>query len=171
MNRRVAVKLLGDHFAHDPRAVRRFQREARTAARLSGHPNIVTIFDVGQTAQGDGEACRPFPLALPRGIAGTGSPADRSVRRSIQRPNSDGPLARQHKLFLFGPREKPSLCELVIRLNDMTEASGEYVMLTGITAGNRVMSHAPNTPTIRSRTCPLRRRAPASSRCCASPPT
>ena len=48
LSRRVAVKLLADQFASDEHAVRRFKREARTAARLSGHPNIVTIYDVGQ---------------------------------------------------------------------------------------------------------------------------
>ncbi|HUY33927.1 MAG TPA: hypothetical protein VMV69_14365 [Pirellulales bacterium] len=56
------------------------------------------------------------------------------------RYNVTFPLARQHKLFLFGPREKPTLCELVIRLNDIAEPSGEYVVLTGNTAGNRMIS-------------------------------
>ena len=38
LGRRVAIKLLAERFAHDQTAVRRFKREARTAARLSGHP-------------------------------------------------------------------------------------------------------------------------------------
>jgi eukaryotic-like serine/threonine-protein kinase len=57
LGRRVAIKLLAEQFVDDPWAVRRFQREARTAARLSGHPNVVTIFDVGQAAGSPG---RPF---------------------------------------------------------------------------------------------------------------
>src|SRR5947209_1735156 len=48
LGRLVAVKVLSPGFAADPAATRRFQREARTAARVSGHPNVVTIFDVGE---------------------------------------------------------------------------------------------------------------------------
>ncbi len=54
LGRDVAVKLLAEQFAHDESAVRRFQREARAAARLSGHPHVVTIYDVGQ-ATGESE--------------------------------------------------------------------------------------------------------------------
>jgi serine/threonine-protein kinase len=48
LGRRVAIKLLAERFAHDESAVRRFKREARTAAQLSGHVNVVTIYDVGE---------------------------------------------------------------------------------------------------------------------------
>jgi serine/threonine protein kinase len=44
----VAVKILADHLAQDPRIVSRFRQEATTAASLSGHPNIVPIYDVGE---------------------------------------------------------------------------------------------------------------------------
>ena len=61
LGRRVAIKLLADHFADDFVAVRRFKREARTAARVSEHPNIITIFDVGETVAADRrERARPF---------------------------------------------------------------------------------------------------------------
>src|SRR5262249_39686244 len=46
----VAVKLLAEQFATQSHFVMRFQREARTAAALSGHPNVVTIYDVGTHA-------------------------------------------------------------------------------------------------------------------------
>jgi hypothetical protein len=49
LGRRVAVKLLAEPYASDPEAVRRFTREARAVARLSTHPHVVTIFDVGTT--------------------------------------------------------------------------------------------------------------------------
>jgi eukaryotic-like serine/threonine-protein kinase len=48
LGRKVAIKVLGDRFAGDEGLRKRFRREALTAARLSGHPNIVTIYDVGQ---------------------------------------------------------------------------------------------------------------------------
>ncbi len=52
LDRRVAIKLPGAALADDPEAAGRFTREARTAARLSGHRHIVSIFDVGTTADG-----------------------------------------------------------------------------------------------------------------------
>src|SRR4051812_44129510 len=48
LDRDVAVKLLAPHLGEDERARRRFQREARAAAGLSSHPNVVTIYDVGE---------------------------------------------------------------------------------------------------------------------------
>src|SRR4051794_35545269 len=48
LDRAVAVKLLASHLSEDERARRRFQREARAAAGLSSHPNVVTIYDVGE---------------------------------------------------------------------------------------------------------------------------
>src|SRR5947209_10388149 len=60
LEREVAIKLLSARFLHDEMAVRRFKREARTAAQLSGHPNVVTIFDVGQAEPTDHEPGQPF---------------------------------------------------------------------------------------------------------------
>jgi serine/threonine-protein kinase len=48
LGRLVAVKVLAQHVAADPSARKRFEREARTAARVSDHPNVVTIYDVGE---------------------------------------------------------------------------------------------------------------------------
>lgn len=42
-----AVKVLVDRLAEDPSVVARFQQEARMAATLANHPNIVPIFDIG----------------------------------------------------------------------------------------------------------------------------
>ena len=48
LERVVAVKLLAERLAEDPDLRVRFRREALTAARLSGEPHVVTIFDVGE---------------------------------------------------------------------------------------------------------------------------
>ncbi len=48
LDRAVAVKLLATHLSEDERARTRFQREARAAAGLSSHANVVTIYDVGE---------------------------------------------------------------------------------------------------------------------------
>jgi serine/threonine-protein kinase len=53
LERLVAVKVLAAGYAADPSARRRFTREARAAARVSDHPNVVTIFDIGDF---DGQA-------------------------------------------------------------------------------------------------------------------
>ena len=49
LHRPVAVKVLFDRFASDPIFVARFQREAKSAARLN-HPNVVKIYDSGDDA-------------------------------------------------------------------------------------------------------------------------
>jgi serine/threonine-protein kinase len=54
LGRAVAVKLLADRYSLDEGVRQRFTREALAAARLSGEPHIVTIFDVGEFAE------RPF---------------------------------------------------------------------------------------------------------------
>ncbi len=60
LDRNVAIKLLAEPYAHDELAGRRFKREARAAARLSGHPNVVTIYDVGEAPSEDGPGGQPF---------------------------------------------------------------------------------------------------------------
>jgi serine/threonine protein kinase/WD40 repeat protein/tetratricopeptide (TPR) repeat protein len=47
LGRHVAIKVLPSHALLDPRHLRRFQREARSAARLH-HTNIVPVFGVGE---------------------------------------------------------------------------------------------------------------------------
>jgi eukaryotic-like serine/threonine-protein kinase len=47
LHRRVAVKLLSESLASEPRFAERFRREALAAARLS-HPSIASIFDYGE---------------------------------------------------------------------------------------------------------------------------
>jgi serine/threonine protein kinase len=47
LNRDVAIKVLPDLLSSDATALARFEREAKVLAALS-HPNILTIFDVGQ---------------------------------------------------------------------------------------------------------------------------
>ena len=50
LNRRVALKVLPVQFTRDEGRVVRFRREGRAASALS-HPNIVTVYDVGQTGE------------------------------------------------------------------------------------------------------------------------
>jgi serine/threonine-protein kinase len=60
LSRDVAIKVLAEQFAHDEYGVRRFKREARMAARLSGHAHVVTIYDVGELDVDATVGGRPF---------------------------------------------------------------------------------------------------------------
>src|SRR5688572_15009467 len=47
LGRKAAVKLLPAEFTSQPERVRRFEQEARAASTLN-HPNIVTIYEIGE---------------------------------------------------------------------------------------------------------------------------
>ena len=51
LGRRVAIKVLSADLTQDDMAQRRFLKEARTASALD-HPNICTIYDISETADG-----------------------------------------------------------------------------------------------------------------------
>ena len=77
LGREVAVKLLSDRYAADVGIRERFKREALAAARLSGEPGAITIFDVGEWED------RPFIVME---YLGGGSLEDRLRRDGAQPP-------------------------------------------------------------------------------------
>ena len=79
LGRKVAVKLLAEHLSRDKGIRKRFTREALTAAKLSGHPHIVTIYDVGEWND------RPFIVMeyLPGGTLGERARKGRLEHRQV----------------------------------------------------------------------------------------
>ena len=58
LDRTVAVKVLNSDL--DPDSLDRFLREQRAMGRLSGHPNIVTVLQVGATTNGRPYIVMPY---------------------------------------------------------------------------------------------------------------
>ena len=77
LGRAVAIKVLDQRYAQDEGVRERFTREALAAARLSGNPNIVTIYDVGEW--------RERPFIVMEYLAG-GSLEERLDREGAQPP-------------------------------------------------------------------------------------
>lgn len=79
LGRRVAVKVLAERYSNDESSRERFRREALAAARLSGHRNVVTTYDVGDQ---DG---RPFIVME---LLTGGTVADRIAEGAVSRADA-----------------------------------------------------------------------------------
>src|SRR5712691_104234 len=86
LGRAVAIKILAGQYAQDEAIRRRFTREALAAARLSGEPNTVTIYDVGEWNE------RPFIVME---YLGGGSLDSKLREEGAQPPATALPLLEQ----------------------------------------------------------------------------
>jgi serine/threonine protein kinase len=143
LGRKVAVKVLSRHFAENDALRRRFKREALTAARLSGHPHVVTIFDVGEWMG------QPFIVMeyLPGGTLGDrarSGPMDRGQALGWLRQAAEA-LDDAHKLGVVHRDVKPANLLLDSR-GELAVADFGIAMLaddtTGMTAAGTVLGTA-----------------------------
>src|SRR5712691_5453179 len=63
LDRSVAIKILPASFAANAQLKLRFEREARAISQLN-HPNICTLYDVGETTPSGGQAPSPAQSAI-----------------------------------------------------------------------------------------------------------
>ena len=133
LGRRVAVKVLTGPDATSPRAVRRFRREARSAARLSG-PHIATVYDVGE------EAGSPY---LVMELVEGETLADRLAREGRLEPHEAGWVAAAIADALEIAHREGVVHRDVKPANVMLTTSGEVkVMDFGIAAAAERGPHA-----------------------------
>ena len=98
--RDVALKVLPASFTSDPERLRRFEQEARAVAALN-HPNIVSVYDVG-----DAEGIHYIVSELLEGetlrqrILPSGMPARKVIELAVQLANGLAAAHEQGALFI-----------------------------------------------------------------------
>ena len=100
----MAIKVLPAAVASDPERVKRFEKEARSASALN-HPNIVTIYDIGETDGVSWIAMERVEGRTLRELLGSGALA---VKRLLQIATqmAEG-LARAHEVGIVHRDLKP----------------------------------------------------------------
>ncbi|MDQ2840222.1 MAG: protein kinase, partial [Acidobacteriota bacterium] len=83
LKREVAIKILPSAFAGDLDRLRRFEREAQAASGLN-HPNIVTIYETGQTEHGRFLAMELVQGETLRRLSANRLPLDQVLRICLQ---------------------------------------------------------------------------------------
>jgi serine/threonine-protein kinase len=106
LGRLVAVKVLAPQSKLDPVLIRRFEREARAAARIQ-HPNVAPIFRVGVLADGTPFLVSPYVDggSLEDRLAAQGPFASGDARRAIMQIASG--LAAAHRLGIVHRDVRP----------------------------------------------------------------
>ena len=151
MGRIVAVKVLREVYSSDPKFVTRFQREARAASALQ-HPNIVQVFDYGQSEREllhrHGVRGWHGPPALPQAPRRARARIAPSRSRMTWRSGSEPRTAGASSIATSSRRTSCSTTTGLVKLTDFGIASmykdveAERLTTTGMTLGT-VQYYAP----------------------------
>ncbi|MFW6051963.1 MAG: serine/threonine-protein kinase [Myxococcota bacterium] len=145
-NKRYAIKLMLEEFAHQQDLVARFQREAEAASHLT-HPYVVAVHDVHRTDEGipyiveellEGEElgetlAREGKLEVPRAVR-----IARQVCLGLHAAHQRGIIHRDMKpenVFLVGDAEDPVAKVLDFGISKLEDTSGENLTKTGMVIG------------------------------------
>src|SRR5918998_3367950 len=116
LDRDVALKVMSSRYASDEEFVERFKREAQSAAALS-HPNIVSIFDRGESEDGTYYIAMEY---LPGGTL-----KDRILKRGALPPHTAAAVALQMAEALRAAHERDVIHRDIKPHNILVTGSGD----------------------------------------------
>ncbi len=133
LDRELAIKCLPSHMARDEMARERFITEAKAASRLE-HPNICSIFDIGETPGGELYMAMPYYSGQTLGQRIRQSPMPAEEASRVIQQVADG-LAAAHRNNIIHRDIKPANIMLTdgagVKILDFGVAKMSGVELTG----------------------------------------
>jgi serine/threonine-protein kinase len=145
--RMVAIKVLSDDLTNEPTMVARFHREARAAARLH-HPNVVSVIDTGELADGRHAMVMEFAAGQTLAEVITVYPVRervvrlvRGVLRGLEHAHANGVVHRDLKPsnivieFADDGAEVPRILDFGIAVLHGDEGGGGRLTETGMIVG------------------------------------
>jgi eukaryotic-like serine/threonine-protein kinase len=164
LERNVAIKILPDHFAANAQLRLRFEREAKTISQLN-HPNICTLYDVGEeTVPAGSTALATLPAGASQSLSylvmeylegetlasrlqrGAMAP-DQAIRIAIELA---GALDRAHRHGIIHRDLKPANIMLTregVKLLDFGLAKGAPLVASSVSADQPTLVMSPDSLT------------------------
>ena len=114
LGRYVALKFLPPDKAGDPERNRRFVQEARAASALD-HPNIITIYDIGETGGADHIVMEYIPGETLGKLIPVGGMEWKNALKYCQRPGGDPRAAATGARPYHAPQRPQIMTRFLVR--------------------------------------------------------